>query len=277
MHSDYFDKKTDDSINDKNTISNTLAIIVVSCDKYSDVWTPFFTLFFKYWGGCPYPVYLTSNFLHYNDSRVVTINVESEENWSSSLKKALNKINENYIILILEDFLLTQYVDTERIKELWQYMIEKNAACMRLFPCPGPDKDCKDNPNIGIIVKGSPYRSSTMIAIWDKEMLLALLLNGETAWEFELKGTHRTNDLDRPFLSVKRDTNIPIRYVCTAITKGRWIPEIPDFFKKEGIYIDFSQRGFWKWHYYYLYLLNVAFQKSIQFLKNIKKMFLKEV
>lgn len=270
MLNEYIEKKIDNSVFNKNNSSDTLAVIVVSCDLYSDVWSPFFTLFFKYWNDCPFPVYLTSNFLQYPDLRVKTINLENDENWSSSLKKALKKINENYVIIILEDFLITHYVDTEQIEELWQYMMEKNAACLRIFPCPGPDKICKDNPNVGVIVKGAPYRSSTMVAIWDKEILLTLLQNGETAWEFELKGTKRTNNLDSPFLSVINSNDPPIQYICTAIMRGKWMPELPDFFKKEGIHIDFNQRGFWKWYDNYVYRLKVWYKNRINTYRKIK-------
>jgi hypothetical protein len=61
MHNDFIEKKIDNSVLNKNNSSDNLAVIVVSCDLYSDVWKPFFTLFFKYWNDCPFPVYLTSN------------------------------------------------------------------------------------------------------------------------------------------------------------------------------------------------------------------------
>ena len=34
------------------------AILILSCDKFSDLWKPFFDLFWKYWPDCPYNVYL---------------------------------------------------------------------------------------------------------------------------------------------------------------------------------------------------------------------------
>ena len=194
-------------------------------------------------------------------------------------------LNEKYVIFILEDLLITNHIETKRIEELLHYMIDKKAACLRLYPCPGPDTPCNDNPFVGEIVKGAPYRSSTMVAIWDKDILFNLLKNGETAWEFELIGTNRSNLINSPFLSVKRDnnipleynSNIPIRYICTAITRGKWMPEVPDFLNKEGIHIDFSQRGFWKRQNNYVYILNVCMQKSIKFFKNIKNLFPKRV
>ena len=37
------------------------SILVVSCDRYRDLWTPFFTLFQRYWPDCDMPVYLGTN------------------------------------------------------------------------------------------------------------------------------------------------------------------------------------------------------------------------
>jgi len=37
------------------------SILIPSCDKYSDLWRPFFTLFWRHWPDCPFPVYLGSN------------------------------------------------------------------------------------------------------------------------------------------------------------------------------------------------------------------------
>jgi hypothetical protein len=39
--------------------NNNLSIVVSSCDSYSDLWNPFFTLLKKYWIGIEkYPIYL---------------------------------------------------------------------------------------------------------------------------------------------------------------------------------------------------------------------------
>ena len=43
---------------DKNS---QYAVVVSSCDAYSDAWKPFFKLFFKYWSDCPFPIYLVTN------------------------------------------------------------------------------------------------------------------------------------------------------------------------------------------------------------------------
>ena len=221
--------------------ANNVAILVTSCDKYKDIWDPFFTLFFRYWQDCPYPVYLGSNHKIYDDQRVETITVGEERDWSSKFRYMLEAIPHPYIFIMMEDYLLTQPVDADWIERLIDYVERKGVGCMRLFPCPGPDIPCQNNPDIGILSKGADYRLSLQAAIWDKEVLLDLLREGESVWELEIKGTKRTNDLDVPFLSVI--DNSPIPYICTGVNKGKWVKDAVELCKKEGIEIDFTSRS----------------------------------
>jgi hypothetical protein len=38
---------------DDERLCDRIAIPVVSCDKYSDLWQPFFALFDRFWPDCP--------------------------------------------------------------------------------------------------------------------------------------------------------------------------------------------------------------------------------
>lgn len=231
-------------------MTTDIAVLVVSCDKYQDLWKPFFTLFFKYWQDCPYPVYLGSNHSVYNDSRIKTITIGDDKDWSSGFRKILEQIPHPYVILLLEDYLLKQQVNNDRIQALAAYMKRKMAGCLRLFPCPGPDVPCNDNIEVGEILKESDYRLSLQAAIWDKQVLLRLLQAGETPWQLEVRGSKRTDTMETSFLSVKRnsDHNYPIPYFCTAVVRGKWIPDAVELCKKEGINIDLTIRPLQTWY-----------------------------
>jgi len=222
------------------TVMNKTAVLISSCDKYQDLWDPFFTLFFRYWQDCPYPVYLGTNHLKYDHNRVTTITVGDDTDWSSDFRSMLEQIPQPYVIVLIEDFLPTKSVDTAMIDRLITYMVDKGAGCLRLFPCPGPDLPCLDNPLVGEISKGADYRLSLQAAIWDKQILLELLREGESAWELELNGTKRTNALAAPFLCVAGDSPIP--YFCTGVVKGKWVKEAVKLCKKEGIEVDLTAR-----------------------------------
>ena len=76
-------------------------IIIPSCDKYSDLWHTFFFFFHKYWQDCPYPIYLMTNNLSYEDQRIITLKIGEDVSWSANLKKALGTVrNRTYPDLV---------------------------------------------------------------------------------------------------------------------------------------------------------------------------------
>lgn len=81
-----------------------ISVLIVSCDKYSDLWKPFFTLFWRYWPNSSFKVYLGSNYLVYKDSRVKTIAIGEDKSWSQGLLDMVSRIDTPFIILMLEDF-----------------------------------------------------------------------------------------------------------------------------------------------------------------------------
>ena len=223
------------------TLKNNVAVLISSCDSCNDLWEPFFTLFFRYWPDCPYPVYLSTNHRNYEHPRVTTIKVGDDTDWSTGFRCALEQIQHPYLIVMMEDFLPIKTVNATMIERLVCYMEKKKAGYLRLFPCPGPDLPCDDNQEVGEISKGADYRLSLQAAVWDKQTLLGLLREGESAWELELNGTKRTNDLDVPFLSVIGDSPIP--YFCTGVVKGKWVKEAVKLCETEGIEVDLTMRS----------------------------------
>ncbi len=222
--------------------TSEIAVLVVSCDKYSDLWRPFFTLFFRYWHSCPYPVYLLTNHQLYPDNRVTVLNIGEDVDWSSSLIKVLAELPQPYVLVLLEDYLFTDHTDTSRIQALAACMKQKNAACLRLYPCPGPNVPLPDDSEVGEISKRALYLVSTQAALWNKRVLAGLLKSGESAWRFEIEGSRRAAEIALPFLSVKRTSPYPMPYFCTGVVKGKWLRDAVNLCAKEGIRVDLAIR-----------------------------------
>jgi hypothetical protein len=227
-----------------------VAVLVASCDAYSDLWTPFFTLFRRYWPDCPYPVYLGSNSQEYPEPSVRSILVGPDVDWSTGFGAMLERVEEPYVLVLLEDYLLSAPVDTARIERLVGYMQRRGAACMRLMPVPGPPASLPDFPDAGELSRGTAYRLSLQAAVWRREDLLSLVRPGESPWQLELEGTKRTEGLSAPFLSVVRDSRRPLPYVCTAVVKGAWIREAVRLCRREGIAVDLTRRERESWKTY---------------------------
>jgi hypothetical protein len=220
---------------DSNFESNELSVLVLSCDKYKDLWDPFFTLFSKYWSDCPCKIYLCSNNYEYKNGKIITIKTGDDITWSLTVKKCLQEIDSRYILLLQEDFLLRSPVDNSEIQRLFQVVKRMQAGCLRLYPSPPPQKIISGENNIGEILKGSEYRVSLQAAIWEKRVLSSLLKEEEDPWQFEHKGTLRSDSLETIFLSVKGKAVID--YFSTAVVGGVWLRNAVNLCKKEGIVV----------------------------------------
>lgn len=231
---------------------NGLGILIPSCDNYSDAWAPFFHLFFRHWPDPDYPIYLVSNLQDFAHRGVRTIRVGPDVDWSANLISALDRIPESHLLIILEDYFLTEPADLPAIDELFRHQCRSDVGYLRLYPCPGP-REITGNVagyGIGVIGRGVPYRTSLQAAIWKKSLLRNLLRAGESAWDFESGGTRRSNEMEEVFASVAGDLEgrLPLKYLCTAIISKYWTKEAVALCSRHSIPIDFGKRRMEPWY-----------------------------
>ena len=229
------------------------AILILSCDKYADVWEPFFLFFKKYWSDCPFPVYLGTNQKQFSFYKVKQIFSNRNTTWSDELKVILEQIPEKYIIIILEDYFIYESVNNDKISEIIEVMKKNDAAYMKLGAFPAkynelwPYTTLSGADDIGVIAKDSKYRLCLQTAIWNKDVLLSLLNPTENPWQFEIEGSKRSNFIDNPFLCIiadpsKKVVHGPIQYYCTALSAGKWMRGAIRLCEKENIPIDLTIR-----------------------------------
>lgn len=218
-----------------SNIKNKFAILVTSCDKYSDLWNPFFKLFFRFWPDCPFNVYLLSNYKITNFPKIKTINIGEDISWSDNLYRGLNLLREDYVFLLLEDAFLTDFINTNKILNLCNMVLNINANYLRMRPSPKPDK--KYNELIGVVSKGTLYRATSAVCIWKKKVLLELLKTNETAWDFEIYGSMRSDDYSRFFSTLEK-----YFFINNGVVRGKWQRSAIKNLKSLGIQIDLSVR-----------------------------------
>jgi hypothetical protein len=214
------------------------SVLVVSCDFYSDMWRPFVTLFWRYWSDCPFEVYLGTNSARYEDPRIVTLNAGPDESWSKNLRFFLNQMDTKYVLLLLEDFLLTEPAPTEAVLKHLQALDALGGTVMRLFPNPPPETRLKGYPGIGVIHRLAQFRVSAQAAIWNRAGLLKLIHDEESAWDFELRGTLRSRSIGDGFYSALKPA---LRYLH-SVEQGRWFWYPALRFQRAGIGCDFEAR-----------------------------------
>lgn len=215
-----------------------LAVLVVSCDKYSDLWMQFFCLFRKYWERCPYPVYLGSNELICREENVTTIAVGDDLSWADNVRNMLAQIPESHVLMLLDDFFLDRKVCGERIAELFEFACEQDIDCLRLNRRPPAFKKSYGKAEVCGLVPGADYYVCTQPAIWKKEVLYELCRPGYSAWDFELKNSEDSHKMQYRFAGVKRG----VIFHKNAVERGKYYFSVIKFLNREQVEIINRER-----------------------------------
>ena len=210
------------------------AFVVVSCDKYSPLWGPFFASLSKYWRDCPFDKFLVSNNLNFAHPGVASIKIGDDQSYADNLRLALDQIDYEWIILWLDDVFIADIVQTGRLISIFSHVKSKKAGYLKLaadmpmayVPDPGQE--------VGPLPKGIKYRSAIGCTLYRKATLLKLLTPKSSAWD--LDRSRISDNLPEPFyaLTPTASLNPPIKYSHLLI-KGRWLIEALPFLRRESL------------------------------------------
>lgn len=221
----------------------TCAVLVPSCEAYSDLWTPFFTLFFRHWPRCPWPVFLGSDGGTFQHDRVRFLTCPPGLPWSDCVIAYLRQIEAKWVLFCLEDFFLRRDVAPGRLEQCCDQIEALDGTCLRLVRRPPPARRdvLPADASLGVLPPGAAYRVSTQAAIWRRDHLLRLLQPGESAWQFETQASLRSDALfPGGFFGVYRDV-FPYRH--HVVERGQWFPWEARRFGRMNIGCDFGRRA----------------------------------
>lgn len=218
-------------------MKKSIAFIVLTCDKYSDLWPMYVHFFDRNWQDCPYDRFFVSNFKSVEGSTFGNILIGKDESWSEGLLKALNelKANYDYVFISLEDLPITEKIDQSKLDGMIDEFLkcDGNFITFRNYPKP----TSTFNADFGVIDKGSLYRPNCAYSLWKIAVLEDLLCREESAWEFERFGSIRSEKYDN-FFAVNKDF-IKVR---NTVIKGKWLRSEYNRVKRFGFTPDLSSR-----------------------------------
>ena len=223
------------------------SVLIYSCDKYSDVWGPFFTLLFRYWD-CPYQVYVVAENEQCLIPEVKTINVE-EGAWTDKIRTALEQIPTKYVIGMCEDFFMRRGVRQDVIDDCISQM-EKNPS----IACFNFEKEygwvlSSEYAGFGRKPDNGAYRLSCMPTLWRRDILTELLKGSRSAWDWELSSRSAPNEYEY-YIWTGSEDDLVFEYgyhnnQWVGLKKGKWVArDVVPLFERENIDVDFSIRGF---------------------------------
>lgn len=253
---------------------NKAVLLVSSCDYFSDCWEPFIHSFIKYWPDCKWPMYIISN---NNDipcpNGIQFIKVGEDKLFASNLKNAIKQIDSEYIIYLQEDYFLNMMVNNDAIEKHISYCIDHNIDYLRLGP-PYLNGHIIDNIYIQNSLR-QKYALCLQAAIWKKDSLEKLLIEGWSGWDFEyrIQDYAIKNGIDLNILSLRNNTkNIGINYVTgTAVRKGKWTLSGYKFLANEGFSDLLSRRKVEGYIFFHLQEANGLFKLPCRILVKLMK------
>lgn len=214
---------------------NDCAILILSCDKYSDLWIPFFKEFRKKWPDCPFKVYLGSNTKSYHAPFIKTILSGPGKDWSSDLLAIIHKLKEKYIFIWLDDFFPISKVDTNMFIKAFKFMENSETNLIHFAPLIRPVYPRNDT-FLNYYEKGTPYRVIAC-GFWNTDHIKSLLIPGENPWKFEIMGSYRSSYSDGYYTLNKA----PFQFL-RVVEKGLIGRRAYKYCLKHNIVIDISVR-----------------------------------
>lgn len=233
-------------------------VVVCSCDKYSDLWDPFFTLFHAYWPECPYPVVLNTESKVYarNDMEIRSFApYKGGETvpYGKRMRDCLATVKTPYVLLLLDDFFLREKVKQDKLEQSIEWMeVNQDVYCFN-FDCIKDEYDVDDGRFEGFKrrSKYGAYRYNMQAGVWRTEALRNTWKEFESPWQWELYGNMRSWKDDSSIYSLEDNTDVPMNYGFNSegmgVFRGKWvIDDVAPLFAKHGIEVDFSKRGEYK-------------------------------
>ncbi len=220
-----------------NDFKGSIAIVVSSCDAFFDAWRPFSSFLQKFWADCPLDTFLVTNELKVRSSRLRALPVGEDRGWSSNFLRVLEQIEHPYLLYVQEDYFLTASVNSRQMARDFAEVIDSgdDALCFRARGKNDPGFQPL-NDSFGVVPLNSDGRTRCQVTLWKRSALQSILRPAETAWNFEARGSARTQTMK--ILAYTRRDNTPIPYLMSAISRGLWMPDAIALCRKHGISID---------------------------------------
>ena len=227
---------------------NDIAILVNSCDAYSDLWPFFFRLLKKNWENIEsHNIYLNTETVSKYDAglpiTIINTRQEGADQWGKRVINCLNHIKENYVVLLMDDFFLRSALDDRQLQLCLDYFEKEPKSAVfyltHVFKKTFPESVFEKFEQIP---QYTNYRLNSGPSLWKKDKLIKYIEETDNPWAWEYFGTCRTNHTDDEFFCIKRENTI--YDYAHAIYRGRWLEnEVKPLMDEFGLDIDLTKRG----------------------------------
>ena len=223
-------------------MNTNLAIVGIFWDGYYDMWEDFLELKEKFWKDCPYPLYIINQTKKLNYERnynVTVINAGSDAEYSKKIQIALEKIDSDYLLLLLDDFFFSKELSRDILESHIKFMKENSIKYYSmplsefLTPIVGKKGHISEIPEY--VNKDREYTLTCQPTIWERNFLKECIGTGNyNAWVFE--GIYAMSKKAHSSSFLSQCMRIKSNPLCIkhGALQGKMIPETINFYQRIG-------------------------------------------
>lgn len=214
---------------------DNIALVISTCDKFSDLWDTHIALYKKNWDGPFWKTYMVTDKPTDKSYDGVEIIVAGENlDFPMRLKYALGKIDKDYVLVTLDDYFLIEKTDALKLNYLAERAEKEKIDYLMLY------ERRKTNPkNFTSLDRLEPidltekYAVTLYPAIWSKQFLYNSVKADMNPWYYEPSLTNYAKDVGANCKFSHTGTFV----ILDVVRKGKVLHKANRYFKKHGISI----------------------------------------
>lgn len=227
-------------------MDENVTILMTSCQEYSDILYIHDRLFRKNWSDCPFKKILV---VDKYDKKVLGESLYDEvievgdhaEGACNGIRilQGIRHVKTPYLILLQDDFLLYDDVDTELIQNIVKLAKKYRAGNIRFTVDPATEHRFSLKENLLEYKCGMAYRLSMQAGLWNTKYLYKIFSKYKNGSDFEREGSFASVKYEEPILAWG---GVAYPYI-NAVQKGKWVPHCVNIVQWNKLAPDFNRHS----------------------------------
>lgn len=197
-----------------------MKLFVITSNKYKNLMGVYGKLLQKYWPGQIATIlcYDLPDIPLEDNCKVVSLGKQPSKYWTNGLIPFFSKLNEKYFIITVDDMLLMNYVEEDKIQILENEMKTGEVQKAMIHSHMNKVHGIPWKPGILKIRQEARYRTTLHPAVWGKEYFLRYLKPNMTAWDFEVNNIPESQSDGALIISLDQSRHI---FDCINVFRNR--------------------------------------------------------
>lgn len=227
-------------------LADETTMLILSCDKYSDLWDAYVHQLEMFWPDRGMETYIVTDEKCNQKYRNITIiPFENCSEWSNRFQKAVDFVKTEYVFVTLDDYFLIKPISTSLFDKYVEMMNKEKIDYLRLVvpPRKSNNEKLRGYNSVRMIDTDKVYSVNMYSGIWRKSFLQKTFDAPLSAWEYEVKLARRARENNAKCVMTTAD----VYPFLDVVRKGKLLRKADKYLKKVKIYNGSREVNSWQY------------------------------